>query len=115
MTEIHGSSAVVTGGGSGIGRAVCRALAAQGASVVVADILAENAQAVVDEITAQGGAALPVVCDVSDRASVQRAGGRGPCRLRPDLAALRQRGRLQPDPAQPSSPPTRSTGSARSI
>jgi NAD(P)-dependent dehydrogenase (short-subunit alcohol dehydrogenase family) len=71
MTEIRGRAAVVTGGGSGIGRALARALAAQGASVVVADILRENAESVAREIGSDGGAALPVVCDVSERASVR--------------------------------------------
>ena len=71
MTGIGGKAAVVTGGGSGIGRALARALAAQGAPVVVADILDENAQSVASEITRAGGSALAVVCDVSDRASVR--------------------------------------------
>jgi len=72
MTEIAGKAAVVTGGGSGIGRALARALAAEGVPVVVADILEENAQAVTREITDAGGAARAVVCDVSDRASVRK-------------------------------------------
>jgi len=71
MTEIGGKPAVVTGGGSGIGRALARALAAAGAPVVVADILEENAQATASEITRAGGSALAVVCDVSDRSSVR--------------------------------------------
>ena len=71
MTEPGGKSALVTGGGSGIGRALARALAAEGASVVVADIRLENAQAVASEITGSGGSALAVACDVSDRASVR--------------------------------------------
>jgi NAD(P)-dependent dehydrogenase (short-subunit alcohol dehydrogenase family) len=71
MTETSGKAAVVTGGGSGIGRALARALAAEGASVVVADILEENAHSVASEIAQAGGSALAVVCDVSDRASVR--------------------------------------------
>ena len=39
MTEIAGKSSIVTGGGSGLGRAVALSLAAEGARVVVADIL----------------------------------------------------------------------------
>jgi len=73
VTEIRGKAAFVTGGGSGIGRAIAIALAAEGASVAVADILPENAERVVGEIAAAGGTAVPIVCDVSDRASVGRA------------------------------------------
>jgi NAD(P)-dependent dehydrogenase (short-subunit alcohol dehydrogenase family) len=71
MAETDRKTALVTGGGSGIGRALAKALATQGASVVVADILPENAQSVTSEITRAGGSALAVVCDVSDRASVR--------------------------------------------
>ena len=73
MTEFKGRVALVTGGGSGIGRGVALALASQGASVVVADIRQETAQVVVDEIRSSGGAAIGVACDVSDRRSVQAA------------------------------------------
>ncbi len=72
MTEISGKVALVTGGGSGIGRGLAMALATEGASVVVADIMIDSASAVADEIKATGGSALAVACDVSDRASVQR-------------------------------------------
>ena len=73
MTEIQGRVAFVTGGGGSIGGAVAKALAAEGASVVVADILTENARGTVDEISAAGGTAIGVACDQSDRASVRRA------------------------------------------
>ena len=46
MTEISGRAAVVSGGGSGLGRGVALALAAEGARVVIADIMPENAEAV---------------------------------------------------------------------
>lgn len=72
MTEIAGKTALVTGGGSGIGRALALALAAEGARVVVADILHESATAVTDEIRNAGGAALAVTCDVCERASVHK-------------------------------------------
>jgi NAD(P)-dependent dehydrogenase (short-subunit alcohol dehydrogenase family) len=71
MTETGGKAALVTGGGSGIGRALARALAAEGSSVVVVDILQERAESTASEITRAGGSALAVVCDVSDRASVR--------------------------------------------
>ena len=72
MTEIAGRVALVTGGGSGIGRGLSRALAGESASVVVADVQEEKAAEVAAEIVEAGGAALGVACDVSDRASVAR-------------------------------------------
>jgi len=71
MTEINGMAAVVTGGGSGIGKGLAIELARQGASVAVADILLDNAQKVADEISAAGGKAVALHCDVCDRASIQ--------------------------------------------
>jgi NAD(P)-dependent dehydrogenase (short-subunit alcohol dehydrogenase family) len=72
MQQLAGKAAVVTGGGSGIGRAIALALARAGAPVVVADIRPENAGAVAGEIAAAGGRGVGVVCDVSDRAAVAR-------------------------------------------
>lgn len=71
MTDIGGRVAVVTGGGSGIGRAIALELARQGAAVAIADIIEDNALKVADEIHAAGGRACGVHCDVIDRASVQ--------------------------------------------
>src|SRR5690606_12367764 len=53
----EGKVALVTGGGSGIGAAISKELAAQGVGVVVTDIKLEAAQATVDEITKAGGEA----------------------------------------------------------
>jgi NAD(P)-dependent dehydrogenase (short-subunit alcohol dehydrogenase family) len=64
--------AIVTGGGSGIGRATARLLASEGASVTVADIAADPARAVVAEIEAAGGTARAQVLDVADAAAVER-------------------------------------------
>ncbi len=64
------SVVVVTGGASGIGRAVCLAFAAQGAQVAVADINGQGAEAVVAEVKAAGGDGMPAVMDVTQRASV---------------------------------------------
>lgn len=72
MTGISGRAAVVTGGGSGIGRGLAMALAAEGASVAIADIILENAEAVAGKIMAAGGTAVAVHCDVCDRDSVNR-------------------------------------------
>lgn len=61
--------AIVTGAAGGIGEAYARALAAEGASVVVADIDDERAAGVASSIEADGGTALGVRVDVSDPAS----------------------------------------------
>ncbi|RPF30937.1 SDR family NAD(P)-dependent oxidoreductase [Streptomyces sp. TLI_185] len=70
---LDGRSVIVTGAGSGIGRAAALALAAQGARVVVADLNAEGADAVVKEIEQAGGAAVAVVGDLSEQAVVDQA------------------------------------------
>lgn len=64
--DVAGRSAIVTGGGSGIGRAVAELLAANGAAVLVADIDADAATGVVEEITRAGGTAAPFVDDVGE-------------------------------------------------
>lgn len=66
--DITGSSAIVTGAASGIGAAVARALAAQGAKVVVADVQAEKGEALAQEI---GGAFVSV--DVTDTEQIKAA------------------------------------------
>ena len=61
--------AIVTGGGRGIGEGYSKALAAEGAKVVVADLIDENAERVAKEIQADGGEATPVHVDVADAQS----------------------------------------------
>ncbi len=70
MEHLNGKVAVVTGGASGIGRAVALALAAESMKVVVADIEQPPLDATVAEIESAGGVAVGVVCDVSDWESV---------------------------------------------
>lgn len=72
MTEIAGRTALVTGGGSGIGKGLALALAREGAKVVVADIQKDRAQAVADEIAAKGGAAIALACDVCERPAIRQ-------------------------------------------
>ncbi|MFJ9626821.1 SDR family NAD(P)-dependent oxidoreductase [Streptomyces sp. NPDC091280] len=67
---LDGRSVIVTGAGSGIGRATALAFAAQGAKVVVADLNADGAEAVVKEIEQAGGTALAVTGDLSEQAVV---------------------------------------------
>ncbi len=61
-------SAIVTGAGSGIGRAIALRLAADGYAVVVNDLSPERCEAVADEIAAAGGVALAISGDVSSEA-----------------------------------------------
>ena len=66
-------TAVVTGGGSGIGEATCLRLARDGLAVGVLDVDGEAAGSVAREIESAGGRAAPVVADVSNRAEVDAA------------------------------------------
>ncbi|MGA2741791.1 MAG: SDR family oxidoreductase [Bryobacteraceae bacterium] len=68
----HDRVAIVTGGASGIGRALCEELARRGALVVVADIDCQGAQAVAAAIAANGGQATAVPLDVTRAADVER-------------------------------------------
>jgi NAD(P)-dependent dehydrogenase (short-subunit alcohol dehydrogenase family) len=70
---LEGRVAIVTGGGGEIGSAIARRFAAEGASVLVADISRDKAQAVVDDIAAAGGAANPHVLDVTDATQCEAA------------------------------------------
>jgi 3-oxoacyl-[acyl-carrier protein] reductase len=67
--RLEGKVAAVTGGGAGIGAAICRRLAAEGATVAALDIALPSAQETVDTI----GAGLAVVADVSDSAAIETA------------------------------------------
>jgi len=72
MTEIAGKTALVTGGGSGIGRGLVLGLVDEGASVAVVDLLQDRAEEVADEVRKKGGTAIALACDVSDRESVRQ-------------------------------------------
>ena len=68
---LQGKAAIVTGAGSGIGRAIAHALAARGAAVCIGDINLEAGRTVASEIERANGRALAVRADVSQRAQVQ--------------------------------------------
>jgi meso-butanediol dehydrogenase / (S,S)-butanediol dehydrogenase / diacetyl reductase len=71
MGRVQGRVVVVTGGAGGIGAAACRAIAAEGGKVVVADLDPQRAQSVADSIVADGAAAVSVAVDVTDRDQVR--------------------------------------------
>ncbi len=65
-TQMDGTVAIVTGSGRGIGKAIARAYAREGASVVLASRTLANVEAVAKEIEGEGGQALALACDVGD-------------------------------------------------
>ncbi|UTT49298.1 SDR family oxidoreductase [Rhodococcus gordoniae] len=71
MARFTGRTAIVTGAAQGIGEAYARALAAEGAKVVVADLNAELGEQVAEQIVADGGTATFISVDVADTASAE--------------------------------------------
>jgi NAD(P)-dependent dehydrogenase (short-subunit alcohol dehydrogenase family) len=66
MTDLQGKVALVTGGGRGLGAAICQVLGKAGVTVVAADIRENLVQQVAQEIESAGGKALAVRADISD-------------------------------------------------
>jgi NAD(P)-dependent dehydrogenase (short-subunit alcohol dehydrogenase family) len=73
MFNLSGKKAIVTGGGSGIGKAIAIALANNGAEVTILELNKENGQSVADEIVSSGGKASCIKCDISNLESVREA------------------------------------------
>ena len=65
MKTFEGKVAIVTGGGSGLGEAIAKRLASQGASVVISDINLKGAERVAGEIAASGGTASAITQDTA--------------------------------------------------
>jgi 2-hydroxycyclohexanecarboxyl-CoA dehydrogenase len=73
MQRFESKTVVVTGGGGGIGGATCRRFAREGARVAVYDMNLEAAEKVASGIREEGGQAQAWHCDITDRASVDKA------------------------------------------
>ena len=73
MFQLNNKIAIVTGGGSGIGKDVCKVLAKQGAHVIVVDLNTDSAKGTVDEITANGNSAEALTLDVTQLLAVTAA------------------------------------------
>ncbi|WP_432927585.1 glucose 1-dehydrogenase [Microbispora sp. CA-135349] len=71
MSRFIGKFAVVTGAARGIGAAIARRLAAEGAAVACVDLTTDQCASIVDEITVTGGRAVAFGCDVSEGAQVE--------------------------------------------
>ena len=70
--NLHGQAAIITGAGSGIGRATALALAQAGVRVALAARTGQTLEVVAHDITTNGGVALVVPTDVADEAQVER-------------------------------------------
>jgi meso-butanediol dehydrogenase / (S,S)-butanediol dehydrogenase / diacetyl reductase len=73
MRRLAGKRAVISGAATGIGAATAHRFVAEGASLVILDVNAEEGQQLTDELLSRGGQARFVLCDVSDPDAVRQA------------------------------------------
>ncbi len=90
--ELDGRTAIVTGGGAGIGEACAHALSSSGAAVLVVDMNDERAEGVAGSISEGGGTALPHVADVSNPGDVEAMVARAEEELGPLRIAVNNAG-----------------------
>jgi len=72
MNRFENKTALVTGGGSGIGKSICRRLASEGAHVLILDINLDSAETVAGEVKDADGNATAFTCDVADHGEVEK-------------------------------------------
>jgi NAD(P)-dependent dehydrogenase (short-subunit alcohol dehydrogenase family) len=100
---LAGHLAAVTGGGSGIGQAICQTYAREGARVIVLDINPEGAKETVGLIEAAGGTASALPLDITDRAACKAAaaeiGRSGPISILVNNAGINRRNPITGDPS----------------
>lgn len=97
MNRVDGKTVIVTGGARGLGAAFARRLVAEGASVVIGDVLADEGKAVADEL---GDAALFVPLDVTDEDSWRDAVARAEQAFGPVSGLVNNAGVVHVDPIE---------------
>lgn len=92
--DLQGKTAVITGGGQGLGRAYCLGFAEQGAKVAVVDRNPETAASVAKEIADAGGTALAVETDIASEEAVEAMAAKVSAELGPPLLLVNNAGLL---------------------
>src|SRR5689334_10308033 len=97
--RLDGKTAIVTGGGSGIGRAIGARFAVQGAKIHILDLSLKDAEATCQQIGAAGGSAEAHVCDVTDQkqviAAFQQLAAQGPISILVNNAGISHIGTVE--------------------